>query len=135
MKELTVAADIGNLHVVTDFVDAFLEEIDCPMKKQMQIDLAVDEVFTNICSYAYGNGEGEACIRIGCEEDPRAVMITFADSGLPFNPLTQEEPDTTLPIDERLPGGLGIFLVRKMMDEVLYEYRSGKNILHIRKRL
>ncbi len=135
MKELTLAASIDNINAVTEFVDAQLEALDCPMKAQMQIDIAIDELFSNIAYYAYGGEAGEATIRFEAAEAPRAVEITFIDSGIPYNPLAAEEPDITLGAEERKIGGLGIFMVKKSMDAVRYEYRDGKNILTIRKNL
>ena len=135
MKELTVAASIDNVSAVTEFVDAQLEALDCPMKAQMQIDIAIDELFSNIAFYAYGDGEGEATIRFEELEAPRAVRITFIDSGIPYNPLAAEDPDTTLSAEERKIGGLGVFMVKKSMDELDYEYKDGKNILTIQKYL
>ena len=135
MKELTVAASIDNVNAVTDFVNEQLEALDCPMKVQMQIDIAIDELFSNIAYYAYDGAEGQATVRVEALEDPRAVRITFIDQGVPYNPLTSEDPDTTLSADERKIGGLGIFMVKKSMDAVDYEYKDGRNILTIRKNL
>lgn len=135
MKELTVAASIDNVSAVTEFVDVQLEALDCPMKAQMQIDIAIDEIFSNIAFYAYGDGEGEATIRFEELDFPRAVRITFIDSGVPYNPLSAEEPDITLSAEERKIGGLGIFMVKKSMDAMHYEYKEGKNRLSIQKNL
>ena len=135
MKELTVAARVDNVGVITEFVDAQLEALDCPMKAQMQIDIAIDELFSNIAFYAYENGEGEATVRLEEVEDPHAVRITFIDGGKPYNPLEAEEPDITLSAEERKIGGLGIFMVKKSMDELSYEYKDGKNMLSILKKI
>ena len=99
----------------------------------MQIDVAIDELFTNIASYAYAPETGKATVRIETEEDPRAAVITFIDRGRPYNPLLAEEPDITLSAEERRIGGLGIFIARKTMDDMRYEYRDGQNILRIKK--
>jgi len=133
MNELTLEAKIENIPTVTDFIDAKLEALDCPMKTQMQIDMAVDEVFSNIANYAYAPSSGEATVRFSCEEAPRAAVITFLDRGVPYNPLENRDPDVTLPVEERQIGGLGIFLVKKTMDVVSYEFLDGKNILRIKK--
>ena len=135
MKEMTIAATVENIEAVTDFVNQQLEELDCPMKAQMQIDIAIDELFGNIAQYAYRPEIGEATVRVEVTREPLSVVITFIDQGLPFDPLKQEEPDTGLSAEERQIGGLGIFMVKKSMDEVSYEYRDGKNILWIRKQL
>ena len=133
MKELTIAATVANIGAVTDFVDAQLEALDCPMKAQMQINIAIDELFGNIAHYAYNPDVGEATVRVEVEEEPLSVIITFIDGGVPYDPLQAAEPDTTLSAEERALGGLGIFMVRKSMDEITYRYENGRNILSIRK--
>ena len=135
MKELTIAATVENIPSVTDFVNEQLELLDCPMKAQMQIDIAIDELFSNIAHYAYHPEVGEATVRVEVVQEPLSVVITFIDGGTPFDPLAKEDPDINLAADERQIGGLGIFLVKKNMDEVSYTYEDGKNILTIRKRL
>ena len=135
MKEITLAAKLENIPVVTEFIEGELEAVGCPMKAQLQIDVAIDEVFTNIASYAYETGDGSAVVRFEFDEDTRIVCITFIDNGVPFDPLSMEEPDVTLPAEKRQVGGLGIFLVRKTMDDVKYEYRDGRNVLSIYKKI
>ena len=93
------------------------------------------ELFSNIAQYAYAPGTGPATVRVETEEDPRAVILTFIDRGIPYNPLAAEDPDITAPAEERSIGGLGVFLVKKTMDDVRYEYREGRNILRILKRI
>ena len=115
------------------FVDESLEEAGCSMKAQIQIDVAVEEVFVNIAQYAYAPGTGEAVIRVETEKNPGTVEIVFIDSGVPFNPLEVKEPDVTLSASDRKIGGLGIFMVKKSMDDVTYEYVDKKNILTIKK--
>ena len=135
VKELTVEATLDNIPEVTAFVDARLEELDCPMKVQMQIDIAIDELFSNIARYAYKGKSGNATVRLETEKSPAGIKITFIDSGVPYNPLEQEDPDITLSAEDRPIGGLGIFVVKKTMDDMSYEYRNGKNILCIKKRI
>ena len=135
MKELTIAAKIENIEAVTDFVNEQLEALDCPMKAQMQIDIAIDELFGNIAHYAYNPEVGEATVRVEVTEDPLAVVITFIDKGVPYDPLAKEDPDTTLSAEKRKIGGLGIFMVKKSMDDVAYEYKDGQNVLKIRKNI
>ena len=135
MKELTVEAKIENIEAVTDFVNEQLEALDCPMKAQMQIDIAIDELFGNIAHYAYNPDVGEATVRVDVTEDPLAVVITFIDKGVPYDPLAKADPDITLSAEEREIGGLGIFMVKKSMDDITYEYKSGQNILTIKKNL
>lgn len=135
MKEMTTEASIENIAQVTAFVDEQLEELNCPARAQMQIDIAIDELFGNIAQYAYQPGNGPATVRVEVLKEPLAVVITFMDQGIPYDPLKREDPDVTLPIEERETGGLGVYMVKKTMDDVSYEYRDGKNILKIRKNL
>lgn len=131
MKELTVAAAVENIDRVTEFINGELEAMDCPMKPQLQIAVAVDELFGNIAHYAYPEGGGEATVQVAENDDPHGVRITFIDRGIPYDPLAREDPDVTLSAEERQIGGLGIFLVKKTMDQVLYDYRDGCNVLTI----
>ena len=135
MNELTIAATVENIDVVTDFVNEQLEAVDCPMKVQMQIDIAIDELFGNIAHYAYTPNVGDATVRVEVNEEPLSVVITFMDKGVPYDPLAKEDPDVTLSAEERKIGGLGIYMVKKSMDDVTYEYKDGQNILAIRKSL
>ena len=135
MKELTIAATVENIGTVTDFVNEQLEALDCPMKAQTQIDIAIDELFGNIAHYAYNPEVGSATVRVEVIEEPLAVIITFIDKGVPYDPLAKADPDITLSAEEREIGGLGIFMVKKSMDEITYEYKDGQNILKIKKNL
>ena len=135
MKELTVDATIENVAAVTAFVDEQLEQLDCPMKTQIQVDIAIDELFGNIANYAYNLEIGVATVRIEVTEDPLAVVITFIDNGVPYDPLAKSDPDVTLSAEKRQIGGLGIYIVKKSMDNISYEYTDGMNILTIRKNI
>ena len=132
---LTVDAKVEHLDEVLAYVDERLERIDCPMRKMMQIDVAVEELFVNIASYAYGPEGGTATIRVTVDSDPRRVSVTLSDSGVPYNPLLKQDPDITLSAKDRKPGGLGIFITKKLMDEIAYEYRNGRNVLSFSKKL
>jgi anti-sigma regulatory factor (Ser/Thr protein kinase) len=133
MKEITVKAETGNIPQVIAFIEEQLEAVACPLRAQMQIDVAVDEMFSNIARYAYAPKSGNATVRFSYDEADKAVSITFIDSGVPFNPLERSAPDTHVPLERRSIGGLGIHLVRKTMDGMEYEHKGGKNILTIRK--
>ena len=135
MKELTLEATVANIEPVTEFVNGELEALDCPLRAQMQIDVAIDELFSNIAFYAYDPETGPATVRVEVEEEPLSVIITFIDHGKPYDPLAREDPDITLQAENREVGGLGVFLVKKTMDEVSYEYRDGQNVLRIKKRM
>ncbi len=133
-EEITVDAETEQVRTVTEFVEGLLEQAGCPMKVMAQINVAVDEIFSNIARYAYGQKKGTATVRVVIAEKVPSVTLTFMDSGHPFNPLERENPDVTLSAEEREIGGLGIFLVKKTMDEVDYEYREGMNRLRIMKK-
>ena len=133
---LNIPASIENLDSVLEFVDARLEEENCSLKELMTINVAVEEIFVNIASYAYkSQEEGDAQISVWFEEDPKTVSIEFRDSGVYFDPLAKDDPDVTLSAAERQIGGLGIFMVKKSMDAVQYKRENDQNILTIRKKL
>ena len=133
MKEITVEARSENVSLVTEFVEEQLESMDCPMKIQMKMGIAIDELFSNIALYAYPSGDGDVTVRVEKQEEPAAVRITFIDRGMPYDPLKKEDPDVTLSAEEREIGGLGIYLVKKTMDDISYEYKDGQNILSVLK--
>ena len=135
MTELTVEAKLDNLAQVLQFVDSRLEEADCPIGMQMKIDVAVEELFVNIASYAYAPGSGSATVRMEVEENPKTVVIVFMDRGVPYDPLAKDDPDVTLSLNDREIGGLGIFMVKKSKDDMVYAYENGQNVLTIRKRI
>ena len=135
MKELTIAATVENIETVTDFVNEQLEALDCPMKAQMQIDIAIDELFGNIAHYAYNPDVGDATVRVEVTKEPLAVVITFIDKGVPYDPLAKADPNITLSAEEREIGGLGIYITKKTMDSVTYSYENGENILTMIKKV
>ena len=135
MKELELAATVENLNKVLAFVDEELEAMDCSMRSQMQIDIAVEEIFVNIAHYAYSPEVGKATIRVEVQPEPPTVVLTFLDQGVPYDPLAKADPDVSLSAEERQVGGLGIFMVKKSMDDVQYRYENGRNILTLRKKL
>ena len=120
-------AKTQNLSSVWDFVSSELSAHGVSEAEMMRIELAVEEVFVNIASYAYPDKEGDARVSVAVIDDH--VTIRFEDSGEPFDPLKADEPDIDAPLEKRTIGGLGIFLVKEMMDDVQYEYKDGKNIL------
>ena len=132
-NELEVDASDESLLTVQSFVEEHLESV--PFKVQMQISVAVEEIFVNIAHYAYAPATGKAVVRVETSDDPAAVTITFIDRGVPFDPLAKEDPNVTLSVEERGIGGLGIFITKKTMDDVQYEYKEGQNILTLRKNL
>lgn len=135
MNEFVIEATRENLPKVISFVNEHLEAADCNMRTQIQIDIAVEELFINIASYAYDPEIGTAVVQVTVTDEPLSVEITFIDNGRQYDPLAKEDPDITLPINKRKKGGLGIFMVKKSMDDIHYEYADGKNILTIKKKL
>ncbi len=135
MKELVIAADRNNLLKVQSFIDEQLEDAGCPMLTQIAIDVAVEEIFVNIASYAYDKEIGVAVVQVEMLNEPLSVEITFIDNGKQYDPLAKPDPDITLSAKERKKGGLGIYMVKNSMDDMRYEYRDGKNILTIKKNL
>lgn len=131
--ELEIEAATENLQRVIDFVDSHLDFVNCPVKSKMQLDLAVEEIFVNIANYAYAPGKGNATVRVEVSGDPVTVLITFIDRGIPYDPLKKVDPDVSLSADERDIGGLGIFMTKKVMDNIYYEYKNGQNVLTLKK--
>ena len=134
-KELDIEAVEENLNKVMAYVDKNLEAVGCSMKAQMQIDIAVEEIFVNICKYAYHPDKGRATVRVEVLDEPVQVKITFIDHGKPYDPLQKDDPDVTLSAEDRQIGGLGIFMVKQTMDNVEYQYKDGSNILTLVKNL
>ena len=135
METIIVPAMTDALEKVNTFVRDKLRSVQCPVKTQMQMELAVEEIFVNISSYAYHPQTGDAEIGVDIGTDPPTVTIRFTDQGHPFNPLEKPDADTTRKAEEREPGGLGILLVKRIMDQVEYTYENGKNILTIKKEI
>jgi anti-sigma regulatory factor (Ser/Thr protein kinase) len=130
MKELLIDAKTENLDAVLDFITGELETAECSVKLQNQIAIAVEEIFVNIAGYAYHPEVGGAVIRVTVGDE---IVIEFEDKGKPYNPLEKDDPDITLSAEEREIGGLGVFMVKKIMDSAEYRRKENKNILTIRK--
>lgn len=138
MESLQIKAAIKNLDRVLDFVNAELERMGCSIKEQIQIDMAVEELFVNIAHYAYEGRTGDAVICAGPERDSGedgVLRITLQDWGIPFDPLEKKDPDISLSVEEREIGGLGIFMAKKVMDRMEYRYENGQNILTMLKKI
>ncbi len=132
---LTVEAKIANIVSVTEFVNKRLQSMGCSRRALTQIDVALDELFSNVCRYAYPGDVGSVTIHVKELPEENAVSITLEDAGMPFDPLSRKDPDITLGLHERGIGGLGIFMVKKTMNDVRYEYRDGLNVLTVTKTL
>ena len=130
MNEFYIEAKLENIGAVLDFVDKQLE--NCPTKIRNQFGMAVDEIFSNIARYAYHPSVGGVTVRVSVGD---VITIEFEDGGMEYNPLSADEPDITLPAEKREIGGLGIFIVKKIMDSMEYRRDGNKNILTIKKKL
>lgn len=135
MKELKLRAETEELKKVQEFVRGEMESAGCSFKAVSQVEIAVEEIYVNIAHYAYSSGGGEVTIRCAASREEGKVFIQFLDKGIPFDPLAKKDADISLPAGERPIGGLGILMVKKMMDEVTYRYEDGKNILSMVKNL
>ena len=131
----TFPAKTESLSDVLGFVDQILDSYGCPMKIQMAVCVAIEEVFVNVAHYAYGEGQGEMNLGIGFDEENRAITFRMTDQGIPFDPLQKPDPDITLSAEEREIGGLGIFIAKKTMDSISYAYENGENVLTMIKKL
>ena len=130
MNELYIEARLENVDEILDFIAIHCAA--CPPKTLKQINIAVDEIFSNIARYAYNPEVGCATVRISVGDE---VTIEFADSGEAYNPLAKDDPDVTLPANKRRIGGLGVFMVKNIMDSVAYRHEGNKNIMTIKKGL
>ncbi len=133
MKTIEIEAQVDNLNKVLEFIDEEIEATSASTKIQMQLDLAVEELFVNIASYAYIDNEGTATISFDYEEGTRTISIILSDHGVPYNPLEKEDPDVTLSAEQRNIGGLGILMAKKNVDDIRYEYKDGCNITTLSK--
>ena len=151
MERLLVDADLDYLDDVTDMIINEMDKVGCTGKSENMIRLAIEEVFVNIVSYAYSDESfkkndsekvsddvlkwGKAEIEVDVTDNPSNLVITFSDMGQPYDPLKKEDPDVNLAIEDRPVGGLGIYLVKQIMDDIRYEYSDGKNVLTLIKNL
>ncbi|MBO7701832.1 MAG: ATP-binding protein [Kiritimatiellae bacterium] len=135
MRSITIPATDEDPEPIVEFVGEELAKFDCPQKALYQIEVAIEEILVNIVSYA-GLSDADG-VEVRCEvlDDPLRVVVQFLDGGVPFDPLAKADPDITPEAIMEREGGLGIFMVKKMMDDVSYVYENGKNTLTILKRL
>jgi anti-sigma regulatory factor (Ser/Thr protein kinase) len=128
---LEITATVDNLDTLLDWMDELLMQCNFKGSSKVQLDISVEEIYINICNYAYDEGGGKAFVEFDAACDPLKVIITFEDMGKPYDPLLHEDPDIELPLKDRKIGGLGIFMTKKYMDDVSYEYIDGKNVLKL----
>ena len=125
-------AQVDELNRFLSDLESELEKVEAPMKVVATLDVAAEEIFVNIAHYAYPGKEGMMWVDIDAKEG--CCTIVFKDNGIEFNPLLREDPDITVPAEERQIGGLGIYMVKKTMDDVSYEFKDGSNIFSMTKR-
>lgn len=135
MRSITVPATDEDPNPVMEFVEEELSRHDCPPRTLYQIQVAIEEILVNIVSYAGLAQDDGVEVRCDVLEDPLRVVLQFLDGGVPFDPLAMEDPDISPEANEEREGGLGIFMVKQMMDSVSYAYEGGKNTLTILKNL
>ena len=129
---LTLPNDIETIPQLNEFIDTVAEEIGLDMSLTMSLNLAIEEAVVNVMEYAYPEGE-QGNVDIEVIADDKWLTFIISDNGIPFDPTTQEDADTTLSAEERPIGGLGIYLCKKMMDSIGYRYENGNNILIMKK--
>ena len=129
---LTLPNDVNTIPQLNEFLDTFCEEGGVDMETTMSLNLAMEEAVVNVMDYAYPEGT-EGSVSIEARLDDAGITFVITDNGIPFDPTAKEDADTTLPLDERNIGGLGIFLTRQIMDEIEYERDNDRNILTLRK--
>ena len=135
MTKKTFPAKTEALSDVLGFVDQMLDRFGCPMKIQMAVCVAMEEVFVNVAHYAYPEGQGDVTLSVGFDQDSRTATFRMTDGGIPFDPLQKPDPDITLSVEEREIGGLGIFITKKTMDSISYAYENGENVLTMIKKI
>jgi anti-sigma regulatory factor (Ser/Thr protein kinase) len=132
---LRVNADIKNLGEAKDFVHEKLGLTECSEKNKMSICLSVEEIFMNVCSYAYAPELGDVILEVTFNKNKDVVYITIIDMGTPYNPLKRDKLDIENHVKKRQVGGLGIFMTQKIMDNMTYEYTNHENRLTLEKSL
>jgi len=135
MDPITVPAYKENLADVLEYIRQKVEAYPHQESSLLQLELSLEEAYVNIASYAYPEEPGDVIVGLKIDENPLVVTVELVDTGIRFDPLEKDDPDISIGIDERKPGGLGILLLKQNADQVHYQYLEGKNILTIRKRL
>ena len=128
MESRIFRADVKELNNLFDYSSSLLERLGFVRRQIILINTALEEIFVNVASYAY---DGEGTVEVTLDSDKKTVTFIFKDHGKPFNPLTKKDPNITASSDEREIGGLGIYMVKNIMDEVEYKFEDGYNILKL----
>jgi len=132
---ITLKADIAELDILNTFISKNLDHGYCPRHLRNHIELVAEEIFVNIANYAYTADTGKVTVScyIEPEQERIKMSLVFCDWGNPFNPLEHDEPDITVPLEERKIGGMGILIVKKIMDTIWYKREDNANHLGISK--
>ncbi len=136
-RELTLHNDVKQIELLTEFIEVLCEELGLDTMLTFNLNLVLEEAVTNVIMYAYPQNEDHTMtLKTWTEQSDNVIAFELKDQGKPFNPIEEApEVDTTLSADERQIGGLGIFLINKIMDEVAYRYDGGSNILTMKKNI
>lgn len=126
--EITVAASLDEIPVISDFIERLMKTSGFDMKKIIEVQLAAEEACTNIALYAYPGGDGNIHIDAEVGDD---LQLNIEDNGTPFDPTKLDTPPIKLGAEERPIGGLGIYLIKTYVDDISYEFKEGKNILRL----
>lgn len=125
-KKLSVIPEKDSISAVSDFFDNCVEEFEIPMKVGFRLKVVVDEIYSNIVYYS-----GAKQAQITFQNAPRTITLVFEDDGAAYNPLEASDPDVTAGLEDREIGGLGLFMVKKMSEDIAYDHIEGKNRLTI----
>ena len=134
MKEKILDAVVSNIDELAEFIDSQLSQLMVTESEKMKLQIAAEELFVNVASYAYAPGKGKILILAEVDPKDNKIELTFTDWGVPFNPLDREDPDITLPAEKRRIGGLGIFMVKKEADELDYWRKDQTNNVRLEKK-
>jgi sigma-B regulation protein RsbU (phosphoserine phosphatase) len=133
-RRLVLPNDIETIPQLNEFIDSVAEEVGLEMSLTMSLNLALEEAVVNVMEYAYPEGQ-KGNVEIEVTADQQWMTFVITDTGIAFDPTTKEDADTTLSAEERPIGGLGIFMVRQLMDVIDYKRKDNKNVLTLRKKL
>ena len=127
--EKTVSADATSMPGLVAFLEGALEATDCPPAISTKLMICQDEIASNVMKFSKAR---ELTVRLEYDAGMSSWSLSFIDDGTPWNPLTHDDPDITLSAEARPIGGLGLLMVKKMMDEVIYVRENEKNVLRLR---
>ena len=131
IEKITKKAELENMRFFVDFISRFLEKTEFSKNSVFDILQASEEILINIINYAYPEGAGDVEVICKYEKENNKISITFTDNGIYFDMRTAKKPDLTLLIERRRVGGVGIYLVKTLMNEILYNRENEKNVLTI----